>query len=83
MSLPQYPKKIFPEVFCIKIFFLHLISHGLEGVNKNSCSRLGLCYKCLCSSIFSKGTQSFDLIKHNITQKLAYKVDALVKLMKV
>ena len=35
--------------------------------------RFWLSYKFLCT-IYSKSTQRFDFIKHNIIQKLAYKV---------
>ena len=43
---------------------------------------MSLSYKFLCS-IFSKGTKPFDLIKHSIIRKLAYKVKHIVKLMEV
>ena len=31
---PRYPKNIFPEVACIRLSFLHLISNGLNEVIK-------------------------------------------------
>ena len=33
---PRCPKDIFPEVFSIKLSFLHLISNELDGVSNNS-----------------------------------------------
>ena len=71
---PRYPKNTFPEVFCIKVSFFHLISNGLNGVIINSLQcRLWLCFKLL-RSIFSKSTQPFDFIRRNIIWKLTYKV---------
>ena len=63
---PRYPENTFPEVFCIRLSFLHLLSNRLN----EDC---GFFYKVLWS-IISKGKQPFDFIKPNIIWKLTYKV---------
>ena len=62
---PRCTKNTYPEVFRIKFIAFNIYwTHW---------GRLWLCYKFLCR-MFSKGTQPFDFVKHNIIRKLVYKV---------
>ena len=65
-SPSRCPKNTFPECFCNKLSFLHLISNVL--VISTHWRRLRLCYRFLCS-MFSKDTSPFDFIKRKRAQE--------------